>query len=140
MYLVIKNGGTRYICKIISRDAREVLIETKELGQIVIPMHEIKEIRMLKDEEVNDAGDLRLKSAFATRYYFSSNARPISKGDNYIIWNLYGPDIQFGVGENFGVGLLTTWFGSPIVGSLKYSVFQHEKLSVALGSLVGTGS
>jgi hypothetical protein len=139
-YLVIKNDGSRYVGQIVSQDSREVLLLTKELGEIVIPKHEIKEIRELGSDEVSEDGTLKPSSAFATRYYITTNAQAVSKGDNYIIWNLYGPDIQFGVSDNFGVGLMTTWFGSPIVGSAKYSLVQNKKIGVAVGTLLGTGS
>ncbi|WP_428234730.1 hypothetical protein [Gracilimonas sp.] len=139
-YLIIKNDGSRYVGQIISQDAREVILLTKELGEIAIPKHEIKEMRELTSEEITDDGRLRRENTFATRYYISTNANPISKGENYIIWNLYGPDIQFGISDDFGVGLMTTWFGSPIVGSAKYSLLKKNNVGVALGTLLGTGS
>ncbi|MEQ8525760.1 hypothetical protein [Gracilimonas sp.] len=139
-YIIIKNDGSRYVGKIISQDAREVILLTRELGEIAIPKHEIKEMRELSEEEITDDGRLRRESTFATRYYISTNANPISKGENYIIWNLYGPDVQFGVSDNFGIGLMTTWFGSPIVGSAKYSFYKKGNLGIAVGTLLGTGS
>ncbi len=139
-YMVIKNDGSRYVGKIISQDAREVILLTKELGEVAIPKHEIKEMRELSSEEITDDGSLRRENTFATRYYISTNANPISKGENYIIWNLYGPDVQFGISDDFGVGLVTTWFGSPIVGSAKYSLVKKNNVGVAVGALLGTGS
>jgi len=139
-YLVIKNDGSRYVGQIVSQDSREVILLTKELGEIAIPKHEIKEIRELSTGEVNEDGTLKTSNPFATRYYITTNAQAISKGDNYIIWNLYGPDIQFGVSDNFGVGLMTSWFGSPIIGSAKYSLVRDKKIGVAVGTLLGTGS
>lgn len=139
-YLVIKNDGSRYVGKILSQDSREVVLSTKDLGEIVIPKHEIKEIRELSEAEITDDGRLRRDNTFATRYYISTNANPISKGENYIIWNLYGPDVQFGISDDFGVGLMTTWFGSPIVGSAKYSLYKKNNVGIAIGTLLGTGS
>ncbi|WP_421774810.1 hypothetical protein [Gracilimonas sp.] len=139
-YMVIKNDGSRYVGKIISQDSREVVLSTKDLGEIVIPKHEIKEIRELSEAEITDDGRLRRDNTFATRYYISTNANPISKGENYIIWNLYGPDVQFGISDDFGVGLVTTWFGSPIVGSAKYSLYKKNNVGLAIGTLLGTGS
>jgi hypothetical protein len=139
-YLIIKNDGSRYIGQIISQDSREVILLTKELGEIAIPKHEIKEMRELTNEEITDDGRLRSSNTFATRYYISTNANPISKGENYIIWNLYGPDIQFGISDDFGIGLMTTWFGSPIVGSAKYSFYRKNGVGIAVGTLLGTGS
>lgn len=139
-HLIVKNDGTEYIGKIISQDAREVIIETKQLGEIVIPKHEIKEIRELEEGELTEDGSLRPSEVFSSRYFITTTGMPLKKGDSYIIWNLYGPDVQFGVGEKFGVGIMTTWFGTPIIGSAKYSFELGEKSSLGLGTLLGTGS
>jgi hypothetical protein len=64
----------------------------------------------------------------------------MEKGENYILWNLYGPDFQFGVGKNFGMGIMTSWIGIPIVGTLKYTINVSEKFNLGLGGLFGTGS
>lgn len=139
-YIIIKNDGSKYVGEILSQDAREVVLLTKNLGKIIIPKHEIKEIRELDPDEINTDGNLKPSHSFSTRYYLSTNARAITKGDNYIIWNLYGPDIQFGVSNDFSVGLMTSWFGSPIIGSAKYSLVKNEKVGFAIGTLLGTGS
>lgn len=140
VYLIIKNDGSRYVGKVLSQDAREVTLLTDNLGEIIIPKHEIKEIRPIEEGELTEDGRVKETGAFATRYYLSTNARAITKGDNYIVWNLYGPDIQFGVNDKFGVGLVTTWFGSPIIGTAKYSLVNKDKFGIAVGTLLGTGS
>lgn len=35
---------------------------------------------------------------------------------------------------------MTSWFGSPIIGSAKYSIPLNENTNLALGTLLGTGS
>lgn len=69
-YLIIKNDGSRYTGKIISEDAREVTLLTSNLGEIAIPKHEIREIRELEDNEVNEDGSMRNSQTFATRYFY----------------------------------------------------------------------
>ena len=140
IYVVIKNDGSEYVGTILSQDAREVLIETKNLGQIVIPKHEIREIREVRSGEMSQKGEYLTEEVFATRYFITTNGIPISKGESYIQWNLYGPDFQFGVAKNFGVGIMSTWVGMPIIGSAKYSIKLAEKANVGLGILLGTGS
>ena len=46
IYVVEKNDGSEYVGKIMHSDAREVLIVTPDLGEMVIPKHEIKSIRI----------------------------------------------------------------------------------------------
>lgn len=139
-YLVIKNDGSRYTGKIISEDAREVLLLTSNLGEISIPKHEIREIRELESDEINADGSMKRSQTFATRYFLSTNGLGIDKGESYIIWNLFGPDAQFGVSDNVSLGIVTTWFGSPIIGSVKYSYPLSDKTHLGLGTLLGTGS
>ena len=140
LHIVVKNDGTRFVGTIISRDARELRIETHNLGEIIIPMHEISEIREAKSSEMSSTGEYIPSEVFSTRYFITTNGLPIAKGESYIQWNLYGPDFQFGVGDNFGLGILTTWFGSPLIGSAKYSIDLPGNLSLGAGLLVGSGS
>jgi len=140
IYVVIKNDGTEFAGKILSYDAREVLIETDKLGQIIIPKHEIKEIRELQPGEVGKGGEYEPVEVFATRYFITTNGLPIKKGESYIQWNLYGPDFQFGIRKNFGLGIMTSWVGMPIIGSAKYSIELDTNINLALGTLLGTGS
>jgi hypothetical protein len=140
VFVIVKNDGTRFYGNILSQDAREVLIETKELGQVYIPRHEIREIREIASRELDEKGFYVPGEVFSTRYFVTTNGLPIQKGENYVIWNLYGPDIQFGVSDNLGLGLMTTWIGYPIVGTAKYSIPLNKDWNLGLGMLLGTGS
>jgi len=132
---VIKQNGVAFVGVIISQDAREILIETPELGLVYIPKHEIREIMVITPDESGEKGDL-----FATRYFLTTNGFPIKKGDNYIQWNLFGPDFQFGIADNLGVGIMTSWVGMPVIGTAKYSINLGKNLCGGLGFLGGTGS
>lgn len=140
IFVVVKNDGTRFYGYILSQDAREVLIETQELGQIYIPRHEIREIREIASRELDEKGFYVPGEVFSTRYFVTTNGLPVQKGENYILWNLYGPDIQFGVSDNLGLGIMTTWIGYPIVGTAKYSIPLNKDWNLGLGMLLGTGS
>lgn len=139
IFKVEKNDGTKYIGEIVSRDAREVLIRTEELGDIYIPMHEVNSIVEITDQ-IKPGQTFKDDELFSTRYFITTNGLPIKKGDNYMIWNLWGPDFQFGVADNFGVGVMTTWLAIPIVFTAKYSIELGPKTSMAVGGLAGTGS
>ncbi len=133
-YRIIKNDGAEYVGKIIEENAREVLLKTLSLGEIYIPKHEIKEIILLLSDGKSEEGE-----QFATRYYFSTNGFSLDD-ENYIIWNLFGPDIQINYKDKMGIGLITTWTGSPIIGSVKFSKAIDESTHLGYGSLLGTGS
>jgi hypothetical protein len=137
LFVVIKNDGTEYVGKIISQDAREVLIETEKIGRVYIPRHEIREIREVKAGELK-GGEFIGEEVFATRYFLTTNGLPIEKNESYILWNLYGPDFQFGIGKNLSVGVMTSWLATPIIGSVKYTLVSNDGFSFAAGTLIGT--
>lgn len=137
LYMVVKDNGVKFIGEILSKDAHEILLKTEDLGEIYIPRYVIKEIKpLLGYDRKRSIGE----DIFATRYFITTNGLPIKKGENYIQWNLYGPDFQFGVADNFGVGIMTSWAAIPIIANAKYSIDLGKNKSMALGMLAGTGS
>lgn len=132
--VVIKNDGTEYVGYILSRDAREILIEVADLGEMYIPMHEIKSIREIDEEAYYSSGEV-----FATRYFITTNGLPLRKGDNYALFNIFGPEIHSNVADNVSMGLMTSWVAIPLVGSMKFSIPAGENVSLGIGTLIGTG-
>jgi hypothetical protein len=137
LYLVTKHDGAEFLGKIISYDARELLLVTEEIGEIFIPKHVIKTIKEVNPEQFKEFSD---EDIFATRYFITTNGLPIKRGENYIQWNLYGPDFQFGIADNLGIGIMTSWVAIPVIGNIKYSIKLGKNTSMALGALLGTGS
>lgn len=140
MYVITTNDGNNFVGHISFYDSKEVLINTKTMGEVSIPKYQIKTIEELNSSNVSASGEYIPNEVFSTRYFITTNGLPIEKGENYIQWNLSGPDFQFGVGKNFGVGVMTSWMGMPIIGSIKYSFAMGEKVYFGLGALAGTGS
>ena len=139
VYVIIKNDGSEFIGKIISSDMREVVMETQKLGAIAIPKHEIKIMKLLQNGDLGTAGSFVPNEPFATRYFITTNGLPIAKGESYITYNLFGPDIQYGLADNLGVGVITSWIGSPIIFTTKYSFEIDKNVNGAVGLLAGTG-
>lgn len=135
MHKIVKQNGKEFIGTIISQDAREVLLQTEDIGLVYIPKHEIEKIRIIEEKSEILSGGL-----FATRYFLTTNGFNIDKGDNYVQWNIFGPDFQFGVKDNFTLGIMTSWVGLPIIGTAKYSGKIADKFYGGLGFLGGTGS
>lgn len=140
LYVVIKQDGNQFVGRILKQDSREVLIETKEMGQIAIPKHVIKQIRELQPGELNQRGEFIPSELFASRYFITTNGFPIEKGDSYILYKLIGPEFQFGIKKNLGIGLITSWVGAPIIGSLKYTISEGTGTSIGVGLLAGWGT
>lgn len=131
-YVVTKNDGTKFTGNILSSDAREVLLKTTTIGEIIIPKHEIRSIVEFQP------GDDKFKEIFASRYFITTNGLPVEKGDSYVQWTLLGPDIQFGVSDNVGIGVMTTWIANPVALSFKYSGNLGHNLNFAVGTLAGS--
>jgi hypothetical protein len=140
IYVVTKNDGTKFVGIIVKNDAREVFIKTKDRGDIYIPKHEIKEIKELEQGQLDSSGNLVIKQMFSTRYFLTTNALPMDKGDNYAQLNLFGPEFHFGVGKTFNLGIMTSWIGAPIIGAAKQSFKLTDNAHFAVGGLFGSGS
>ncbi|MCK4749331.1 MAG: hypothetical protein KAT15_19895 [Bacteroidales bacterium] len=137
LFIVIKNDGTEFIGYIVSQDEREVLLETSSIGRVIIPKHEIREIREVIQRDMRD-GVYVGSNIFSSRYFLTTNGLSMKKGEHYALISLYGPEAHFSVADNFTVGGLTTWGGVPIILSLKYSIPVNEFLHLGVGVLAGT--
>jgi hypothetical protein len=102
VFIVEMNDGTTFTGRIVSSDAREIVIRTADRGDIALPKYNIRSIREVGTES------LEVEEDFASRYFISTNGIPIREGESYINWTLFGPDIQFGYKDNLGFGLITT--------------------------------
>jgi hypothetical protein len=140
IYVVTKNDGTEFIGKILSQDAREILMETEKLGQVIIPKHEIKSILEVKSGELDRMGRYVAEEVFSTRYFVTTNGLPMKRGDSYMIFNLYGPDFQVGLTDHFSLGFMSTWIGAPFAVTGKYSTSLGKKVHLGIGGILGTMS
>ena len=137
-YIIYTHDRAEFVGKIISFDKKEVLINTIKLGEISVPAYQIKEIKEANAEDVSASGDIIMENIFATRYFITTNGLDIKKGDSYVLVNWFGPDIQYGIADNWSVGVMSTWLATPIIGTVKYSMRINEKTSLGLGALVGS--
>ncbi|MDP2187256.1 MAG: hypothetical protein Q8J69_01110 [Sphingobacteriaceae bacterium] len=140
MYRVVKTDGSVLVGKLLQSDAREILFRTQDGREIYIPQHVIKRMEPLHGERPNISGEYVGEDRFATRYFITTNGLPIKRGEHYVQWNLFGPDFHFALRDDLSVGLMTTWLGTPLIGSIKKSWKLNEVSQFAVGGLFGTGS
>lgn len=140
LYWIMQNDGHKTVGRIITNDAREVKIKTLDGREVIIPQYVIKSITKTTPGDLNEKGEYVGKDNFCTRYFITTNGLPLEKGKNYIQWNLFGPDLQFNVTDHVGMGIMTSWFGMPVIGTIKYSNSISDDVHYAVGGLVGTGS
>jgi hypothetical protein len=100
----------------------------------------ISQIKPVDERYIRSGKDYVGEDPYRTRYVITTNGLPIRKGQNYGQFTLLGPEAQFHLSDKVGVGVMTTWLGTPIVGTFKYSVSLSDNLHFALGGLLGTGS
>lgn len=135
LYIVSTYNGGQFIGYITKHDSRELTLHTSDRGEVTIPKYEIESIKKLTSKDFNRAGSYVPDQIFATRYFLTTNALPIEKGESYALYNLWGPEFQFGVADNFSVGVMTSWIAFPIVFTAKYSIELNEKNSIGIGFL-----
>ncbi len=147
MFVIKTVNGAEYLAKVLSDDGREVLVETNTVGKLYLKKNEIvlmqKVVSKLDVQDKIEAATFKKPEApqdiFTTRYIFTTNALPISKGANYAMTNIHGPEIHFSVTDRLNVGIMTSWIGSPLILATKYTFKKSEsKLNFALGTLLGT--
>jgi hypothetical protein len=134
-------NGNEYTGTILSDDGREMLFESTTVGKIYIKKVDIKSISNYKADDFVILDNEKVKpNPFGTRYAFTTNALPIKKKENYYMINLWGPECHFAVADNFNIGVMTTWIGSPFAIAAKYS-FQtkNPKLNFSIGEIAGNG-
>ena len=144
LFLIRKTDGNELYGFIISDDGREILLETKTIGKVYINKSDIKEIintkRSVSVDSIDDESytEFRDSGPFTTRYYFTNNALPVKKGEDYAMIHLYGPEVHFSLNDKLSFGVMSTWIASPIALASKYSLYSDGNNHVALGTILGT--
>lgn len=139
-FAITKDNGQEIIARIIRQDARELEVITKDGRTIIIPQHIVTEIKAVDERFVKEGVDYLGEDPYRSRYVITTNGLPIRKGQNYGQFTLLGPEAHFHLTDRFGVGVMTSWLGTPLIGTLKYSKSINDNLHLAAGALIGTGS
>lgn len=139
LYQVVKNDGAVFMGRIISQNEREVVIETRDRGRVLIPMHEVRVIRAVntKPEQAprGHSGD-----SFPSHYLLTTGAFPLKKEQGYMVFSWYGVDYHVGLTDRLGIGLTSTWVGMPMAGTVKYSIPLSSNVSFGIGGIIGSGT
>ena len=143
LFLIKKTDGGEFIGEILSDDGREVLIMTKAIGKVYIRKENISLITQTNETnksaiEIEETGEFRAEGPFTTRYYFTNNALPIKKGENYALINLFGPEVHFAVSDKLSLGIIASWIGSPVTLVSKLSVFSKNNVHFSIGNIIGS--
>lgn len=135
---VTKQDGSEYIGKLVSQDEREVRLDSTSIGSVIIPRYLISTILGSSASRVEAIDIAQKQNRFSTRYFLTTNGFSNSEDGSYILFNIFGPDFQFALTDHVTAGILTTWIGSPIVGSIKASATLTDNVHGAVGLLAGS--
>ena len=144
-YVIKKSDGAEYVGEVISDDGREVLVLTKSIGKIFIIKSDIVSMTRIDASKLSQSSDgiykdFRVEGPYTTRYFFTTNALPIKKKENYMMIGLQGPEVHFAVNDNLSLGVMATWIASPIALAAKYSFESksESKTHFALGTIMAS--
>jgi hypothetical protein len=134
---VEKTDDGRYVGVLLSANEREVLLDSTVVGSVLIPRYLIRTLESAASHRGIGPQPTQGQVPFSSRYFITTNGFPIGEDGAYILFTTAGPDFQFAPSENVSVGLLTTYIGSPIVGSIKVTTRVSDGVNAAAGALVG---
>lgn len=136
-YIIITSDGGEHIGTIISDDGREIKLNTDKKGIIFIPKYTIKTMEKVNDNNVLN-GEYLFENPHASRYFYTPTGFALKKGTGYVqtIWGFYY-HLQYGITDNFSLGVATTFIGMPITITPKYTFDLKDNLKLAIGAQVG---
>lgn len=137
-YIVLTNDGGEFIGKIESDDGRELKLLTINKGVVIVPKYAIKSMEKANSDNVR-GGEYFFENPHASRYFYTPTGYGIKKGTGYVqtIWGMYY-QLQYGITDNFSMGVSTSIVGTPITLTPKYSFEINPKLHLAIGAQIGT--
>ena len=137
--------GNEYIGIILEQTPDKIRLKTEKLGDISIPVGDIK--RITKLEAVKSSGGAYwLDNPQATRYFWSPNGYNLKAGEGYYqnVWILFNQAV-FGLTDHFsaGVGVVPLFLfagtATPAWITAKFSLpVVENKFNIGAGGLVGT--
>jgi hypothetical protein len=137
--------GNIFIGYVVSEDSLNLILKTESLGDLKIPLNNIKSRSELK--ELKKVGsEYWLPNPQSSRYFWAPNGYGLEKGSAYYqnIWILYN-QFSFGLSDNFSIGagmlplFLFAGASTPVWIAPKLSIpIVENKFNVGTGALLAT--
>jgi hypothetical protein len=137
--------GNIFTGYILTRDSASMTLKTENLGEIKIPLAEIKSTTELK-EVILVNNEIWLPNPQSGRYFWAPNGYGLEKGSSYYqnIWVLYN-QVSFSISNNFSMGggiiplFLFAGAATPAWIIPKVSIpVTKDKVNIGTGALLGT--
>jgi len=143
-YRIETTEGNVLVGTLVSETETEVVLDTRQLGEVTVKRTDIESIEKLDAGRFQD-GAYWFQNPQSTRYFFGTNAIGIPEGEGYYqnTWVLFN-NVNYGVSDNFSIGAGTVpifLFGAPAVPVWvlpKVSISTpQENLHLAGGAIFG---
>ncbi|MBM4177721.1 MAG: hypothetical protein FJ211_00085 [Ignavibacteria bacterium] len=133
-----KNDRTIIVGRIISNDAKEVVILTAG-GHLYVPKHEIRRIgastaapQAMQYEEMGQA-------PFGSYYGFTQGALPHEAQQGHLQITPVSTDFELYLTDRFSVGIMASVIAAPIIGRTSYTFSSSDDLHLAVGGFAAWG-
>ncbi|MEY2719396.1 MAG: hypothetical protein RLZZ273_762 [Bacteroidota bacterium] len=134
-----KNDRSTIVGRIISIDAREVVISTSS-GRIYVPKHEIRRIGSSGGAAAHTIPFDDLGAApFGSYYGFTQGALPHERDQGHLQITPFSTNFELYLSERLSVGLLASVIAAPIIGRANYTFSSSGDFHVSGGGFVGWG-
>lgn len=155
--IVVKHDGGTYTGFILTDDAREVLLESDQVGRLYLPKHMIKSIETYNPQvhemnnevqeqpitnepqikiEKKDSNDL--ENYISTKNILSDNAFPLRRGEAYIKLMPLGFEAGIPLTKNWSIHPFASYWGLPVGFKTKFCQPFTESAYMSLD--IGYGS
>jgi len=137
--------GNEYIGIILEQTSEKFRIKTDNLGEITIPVTQIKKITPISHVIAKD-GTYWLDNPQSTRYFWTPNGYNLKQGEGYYqnVWILFNQAV-YGFTDHFsgGIGTVPLFLfagtSTPAWITAKFSVpVVENKFNLGVGALMGT--
>ncbi|MCC7466087.1 MAG: hypothetical protein IT261_07455 [Saprospiraceae bacterium] len=146
LWQIVTLDGNLYVGNILAKSEEKINLRTKALGDIEIPLPQIREVQLAKKTQIVE-GEFWYESPHNTRYFWSPSGYGLRKGEGYYqtTWVVFN-QVSYGFTDYFtlGAGILPTFFfggsGFPFWITPKLSVpLVKDKLNLGAGVLYFNG-
>ncbi len=145
VFRIETKDGNIFTGYILAQDSADLILKTEKLGEIKMPMAEIKSKTELK-EVILVNNEIWLPNPQSGRYFWAPNGYGLEKGSSYYqnIWVLYN-QVSFSISNNFSLGggiiPLFLFAGAPtpawIIPKISIPVTK-DKVNIGTGALLGS--
>lgn len=118
-YRVKTTNGSVVVGTLVSESETEVVLKTRQLGEVTLQRANIKRIEKIDPERIRGDGTYWFRNPQSTRYFFAPSALGIPGGEGYYqnTWVLFN-NVNYGLTDNLSIGAGTVpifLFGADVV-------------------------